>query len=117
MSTAYTAVMMDAVELTIDEIATRLASVATNELAHLKAANKCLGVVMAGWDFEPFVVTVSNYLEVKNKRKPGQFCKTLHIPSVTETKCSTTFKADIQRYAKKTNRITSSCAWRIWPPS
>jgi hypothetical protein len=100
MSTAYTAVMMDAVELTIDEIATRLASAATNELAHLKAANKCLGVVMAGWDFEPFVVTVSNYLEVKNKRKPGQFCK-----------------ADIQRYAKKTNRITSSCAWRIWPPS
>src|SRR6266852_2746835 len=53
-----TLVKMDAVELTIDEIATRLASAATNKLAHLQAANKCLGIVMAGWDSEPFVVTV-----------------------------------------------------------
>lgn len=97
-------VRMDAVDLTIDEIATRLASAATNELAHLQAANKCLGIVMAGWDSEPFVATVSNYLEVKNKRKPDDSVKTHHIPSVTETQCSTTFKPDIQRYAKKTKR-------------
>jgi hypothetical protein len=55
---------MAAVDLTIDEIATRLASAATNDFAHLQAANKCLGIVMAGWDSEPFVVIVSNYLEV-----------------------------------------------------
>ena len=97
-------VKMDAVDLTIDEITTRLASAATNDFAHLQAANKCLGILIAGWDSEPFVVTVSNYLEVKNKREPDDSVKTHHIPSVTETKCSTTFRGNIQRYAKKTKR-------------
>jgi hypothetical protein len=95
---------MDAVELAIEEIANRLASAATNDLPRLQAANKCLGVVMAGWDSEPFVATVSNYLEVKNKRTPDEAIKTHHIPSVTEAKCSPTFSGNIQRYAKKTKR-------------
>jgi hypothetical protein len=99
-----TLVKMDAVDVTIEDIATRLAAAATTELAKLQAANKCLGVVMAGWDSEPFVVTVSNYLEVKNKRTPDEPVKTHHIPSVTEAKCSPTFKPYIQRYAKKTKR-------------
>lgn len=93
---------MDAVELPIEEIANRLASAATNDLDRLQAANKCLGIVMAGWDSEPFVVTVSNYLEVKNKRTPDEAVKTHHIPSVTEAKCSPTFTGNIQRYAKET---------------
>jgi hypothetical protein len=95
---------MDVVELPIEEIANRLASAATTDLAPLQAANKCLGIVMAGWDSEPFVVTVSNYLEVKNKRTPDNSVKTHHIPSVTEAKCSLTFSGNIQRYAKKTKR-------------
>jgi hypothetical protein len=99
-----TLVKMDAVELTIDEVATRLASAATNKFADLQAANKCLGIAMAGWDSEPFIVTVSNYLEVKNTREPDDSVKTHHIPLVTETKCSATFRGNIQRFAKKTKR-------------
>lgn len=95
---------MDAVDLPIEEIANRLALAATNDLAPLQAANKCLGIVMAGWDSEPFIVTVSNYLEVKNRRTLDEAVETHHIPSVTEAKCSPTFSGNIQRYAKKTRR-------------
>lgn len=94
-----TLVKMDAVELTIKQIADRLASVATNELASLCAANKSLQIVVAGWDASSFVVTVSNCLKVRNKRKPNPSNKKHHIPSVSETKCSETFTVNIQRYA------------------
>lgn len=99
-----TLVKMDAVELTIDDIAARLGAAATNEFAQLQAANKCLGIVMAGWDSEPFVVTVSNYLEIKNKRTPDESIKTHHIPSLAEATCAPTFTPCTQRYVKKTDR-------------
>jgi hypothetical protein len=95
-----TLVKMDAVELTIKQIAARLASAATSELAPLMAANKSLQIVMAGWDASSFVVTVSNSLKVRNKRKPHPSDKKHHIPSISETKCSETFSVNIQRYAK-----------------
>jgi hypothetical protein len=45
-----TLVKMDAVELTIKQIASGLASAATSDFANLQAADKRLSVVMAGWD-------------------------------------------------------------------
>ncbi|MFY9562288.1 MAG: hypothetical protein WAQ52_18810, partial [Terriglobales bacterium] len=97
---------MDAVELTVDDIARRLELSATTDLADLKADDKRLAFVMAGWqDSEPFVATVSNYLTVTNKRSPETDSKTHHIPSITEAPIAASiFKGDIQRYAKKTDR-------------
>src|SRR6266498_893920 len=72
---------MDAVALTVDDIARRLELSATTDLADLKAGDKRLAFVMAGWqDSEPFVATVSNYLTVTNKRSPETDSKTHHIP-------------------------------------
>lgn len=95
-----TLVKMDAVELTIKQIASGLASAATRDFANLQAADKRLSVVMAGWDASSFVVTVSNSLKVRNKRSPNSSNKKHHIPSVTGTRCSETFTVNIQRYAK-----------------
>lgn len=97
---------MDAVSLTIDEIALRLEALATTYVAGLTAHDKRLVFVMTGWqDSEPFIAIVSNYHIVANKRSPDEADKTHHIPSVTETSVAApTFKGNVQRYAKKTEQ-------------
>jgi hypothetical protein len=97
---------MDAITLTIDEIARRLESLATTYVAGLTAGDKRLVFVMTGWqDSEPFIAMVSNYHTVINKRSPDDTSKTHHIPDVTEASVAApTFKGNVQRYAKKTEQ-------------
>lgn len=97
---------MDAVALTIDEIALRLESLATAYVAGLTAGDKRLVFVMTGWqDSEPFIAIVSNYHTVTNKRSPDEADKTHHIPEVTEASIAArTFTGKVQRYLKATEQ-------------
>jgi hypothetical protein len=97
---------MGAVALTIDEIAHRLESLATDYVDGLAAHDKRLVFVMTGWqDSGPFIAIVSNYHTVTNKRSPDDPSKTHHIPAVTEASVAApTFKGNVQRYYKATEQ-------------
>src|ERR1700693_2082036 len=58
---------MNAVELSIEDIADRLQFLATTHFAKLTALDKRILFVMAGWEkSEPFVCIVSNYVSPKS---------------------------------------------------
>jgi hypothetical protein len=92
---------MNAVELTIEDIAERLGALATNRFIELSTPDKHKHTtfVMAGWQHgEPFFCTVSNYIDVYNRILPS-FDLRHHIPTLREARdIFPRFEASIQRF-------------------
>lgn len=79
---------MNAVELTIEEIAQRLSELATARFVDLSTPDKHKHTTfaMAGWQHgEPFICTVSNYINVYN-RISALFDLRHHIPTIKESR-------------------------------
>jgi hypothetical protein len=67
---------MNAVDLSIEDIANRLQFLATTHFAKLTALDKRTLFVMAGWEkSEPFVCIVSNYVSLKNAEGETRFAR------------------------------------------
>jgi len=92
---------MNAVELTIEEIANLLGQLATTRFLELSTPgeHKHTAFVMAGWQQgEPFICTVSNYVDVYNRISPA-FDLKHHIPTIREAKnIFPKFESSIQRF-------------------
>lgn len=92
---------MNAVELTIEEIADRLGALATARFRELSTADKDKHTtfMMAGWQHrEPFLCTVSNYIDVYN-RVSSPFDLRHHIPTVRQSRdIFPKFEVSIQQF-------------------
>jgi hypothetical protein len=78
---------MNAVELSIEDIANRLQFLATTHFAKLTALDMRTLFVMAGWEkSEPFVCIVSNYVSLKNAESETRVALKHHIPSFEEAR-------------------------------
>jgi hypothetical protein len=98
---------MNAVELTIEEIADRLGYLATRRFLELSTPDeqKHTTFVMAGWQKgEPFICTVSNYVDVYNQSLPA-FDLRHHIPTIREARnIFPKFESSIQRFREIEDR-------------
>jgi hypothetical protein len=92
---------MNAVELTIEEIGNRLGQLATTRFLELSTPDehKHTAFVMAGWQQgEPFICTVSNYVDVYSRISPALDLRH-HIPTIREAKnIFPKFESSIQRF-------------------
>lgn len=94
---------MDAVNLSPDEIAGNLATMATERFPKLVALDKRFNFVLGGWDKSgPFVAGGSNYVALNSEEESVSQLKH-HIPSFSETAAANSnFQAWVQRFRNPT---------------